>query len=59
MSKMEQIAEILGNARSAGGLSDQDVARQIVTDLKLEDAPAATKPAAKHDDDHDDKAKKK
>jgi hypothetical protein len=55
---MEQIAEILGNARSAGGLSDQDIARQIVTDLKLEDAPAA-KPAAKHDDDHDDKAKKK
>jgi len=58
MSKMEQIAEILGNARTAGGLSDQDIARQIVTDLKLEDAPAA-KPAAKHDDDHDDKAKKK
>jgi hypothetical protein len=56
---MEQIAEILGNARSAGGLSDQDIARQIVTDLKLDDAPAAAKPAAKHDDDHDDKAKKK
>jgi hypothetical protein len=46
MSKVEQIATILGNARSAGGMTDEQIAANIVAELKLvDDAPKHAEPA--------------
>jgi hypothetical protein len=46
MSKVEQIATILGNARSAGGMTDEQIAANIVAELKLVDDPKHPEPAA-------------
>jgi hypothetical protein len=45
MSKVEQIATILGNARTAGGMTDEQIAHNIVAELKLDDAPKPAEPA--------------
>lgn len=39
MTKLAQIITILGNARTAGGMSDEDVALQIMRDCGFEEEP--------------------